>query len=53
MAKQIQLLSDTPINEEAYPKGKILSVSESIRDSLVGSGLAEDYVKPIVSKPKE
>lgn len=46
MAQTIQLKTETPINGETYPKGKVLSVSESIRDSLVGSGSAEDYVKP-------
>lgn len=52
MAKQVQLKSETLINGETYPKGKVLLVSESIRDSLVASGSGEDYVKP-KSQPKE
>ncbi len=46
MAQVIKLLSETPINGTSYPKGKVLSVSESIHDTLVDSGSAEDYVKP-------
>jgi len=44
MAQKIKLLSEAPINGETYPKGKVLSVSESISESLKSQGLAEDYV---------
>ena len=40
-------------NDRVYPKGKTLELEDKEALSIIHSGIAEEYVKPVAQKPKE
>lgn len=53
MAKIVTLTEDVTLNDTEYMKGTVLSVSESIYESLIKHGVAVDgEVKPSDEKTK-